>query len=292
MYRSLTLTVLLLAMSTDLNAQQLTITDTLPGTFTDISSTGTALGFGDDGLAEIACGFDLGQTLFSGGGGSVWVSNNGAIGLVADGSSGAFYLNGSLPNFGLFGGSHGTPQALAIYWDDLDSDTGDVYYETIGEAGGRVFIVQWQDRPHYPGNSIVDGDEATLQVQIFEDATPGHAQFLYEDLDFHDEGLNNGASATVGYQAGVIGNDVQWSSDEAGSVQAGTVLTLLGVACNPPGDMTGEGLLNGEDLSPFVDALLAGPYEPCADLNNDQQNDMEDVALFVAGLLNGRQIPR
>ena len=217
----------------------------------------------------------------------MWASNNGAIGLVENGESGAFYLNAGLPNFGLFGGSHGTPQALAIYWDDLDSDTGDVYYQTIGEAGARIFIVQWQDRPHYPGDGIVDGDEATFQVQIFEDATPGHAQFLYQDLDFQDEGLNNGASATVGYQAGEIGNDVQWSFNEAGAVQAGTVLTLLSVPCDPPGDMTGEGLLNGEDIGPFVEALLADPYEPCADLNYDQQNDMEDVTAFVAGLLSG-----
>jgi hypothetical protein len=117
---------------------------------------------------------------------------------------------------------------------------------------------------------------------------PGHAQFLHQDLDFQDQGLNNGASATVGHQAGEIGNDVLWSSNEADAVQAGTVLTLLSVTCDPPGDMTGEGLLNGDDLGPFVEAFLAGPYEPCADLNNDQQNDMGDVAQFVARLLNGR----
>ncbi|MCP4250992.1 MAG: hypothetical protein GY778_28475 [bacterium] len=120
---------------------QLIVTGTVPGAYLDISVSGTALSLGDEGVVEVTPGLDLNQTLFAGGFGRVWVSNNGAIGFVIDGSFGAFYLNAEIPDPALFGAAHDPPQALAVYWDDLDSDTGDVYYETVGTPGSRVFIV-------------------------------------------------------------------------------------------------------------------------------------------------------
>jgi hypothetical protein len=240
-------------------AAQLQITCSVPGTFVDISATGSSLALADEGEVEIPPGFDMTATLFAGdGSGRVWVSNNGAIGFLGDGgSSGAFYLNTTLPNFGLFGGGHGTPQALAAYWDDLDSATGDVYYETIGSPGSRVLIIQWQDRPHYPGDAVIDGDEATFQVQIFEDASSGtgYAQLVYQDVDFQDAALDEGASATIGYQAGGIENDVQWSFNTPGAVGAGDVLTLRRV-----GDGNGDTVVNVTDF-----LLLLGGWGPCAD---------------------------
>ncbi len=278
MLRPLFALALVLALSTRVSAQELVITDQIPGTFTDISSTGVALDLGDDGVAEIATAIDLTQTLFAGdGSGRVWVSNNGAVGFLGDGgSSGAFYLNTELPNFGLFGGAHGTPQALAVYWDDLDSDTGDVYYETIGEPGSRVLIIQWQDRPHYPGDSDLDGNEATFQVQIFEDAVPGHAQFLYADTDFLDPALDDGASATIGYQAGGIRNDVQWSFNEAGAVEADVVLTL-GEACASDDDCD-----DGETCDLETGACISG-CGPCpTDVNGDGETGPFDLAALLA----------
>jgi len=264
-------------------AAQLEMTCSLPGTFADISTTGTALGLGDEGVVEIPAGFDLTTTLFAGdGSGRVWVSNNGAVGFLGDGgSAGAFYLNTTLPNFGLFGGVHGTPQSLPVYWDDLDADTGDVYYETIGTAGSRVLIIQWQDRPHFSGNAIIDGDEATFQVQIFEDASAGtgYAQFLYQDVDFQDPTLDEGASATIGYQANGHQNDVQWSFDTPGSVHAGDVLTLRNV-----GDSNGDGVV---DVTDFL--LMLGAWGPCvdccacaSDFDDDCEVGVTDFLLLLA----------
>jgi hypothetical protein len=260
---------------------QLEITCSLPGTFVDISATGTALGLADEGVVEITPGFDLTATLFAGdGSGRVWVANNGAVGFLGDdGTAGAFWLNTTLPNFGLFGGAHGTPQALAAYWDDLDADTGDVYHETIGAAGSRVLIIQWQDRPHYSGDAVIDGDEATLQVQIFEDASAGtgYAQLIYQDVDFLDPEFDEGASATVGYQAGGIENDVQWSFNTPGSVQAGDVLTLRRV-----GDANGDGVVNVSDF-----LLLLAEWGPCAacdcaaDFDGDGEVSVTDFLLLL-----------
>jgi hypothetical protein len=282
--RFLTCAVALLA-AVSAHAQTVGITDSIAGAFVDISTSGTALGLGDEGVVDVWPGFSLSQTLFTAGDGRVWISNNGAIGFAINGSFGAYFLNAELPDPALFGGSHAGPQALAVYWDDLDSDTGDVYYETVGTPGSRVFIVQWQDRPHYSGDAVLDGDEATFQVQIFEDATPGHAQFIYADVDFLDAALDEGASATIGYQADGIANDVQWSHNQAGAVTAGTVLTLVDVPCPNKGDGNADCHIDPDDCQEFV-ACLAGPSVPvaseceCYDFGDNGTVDLADFRAF------------
>ncbi len=256
----------------------LTIVDTIAGDFTDISASGTPLGLGDEDAVEIVCGFDLTTTLFAGdGSGGCWVGNNGALGFLADGATGAFYLNAEIPNLGLFS-LHHSAQALAVYWDDLDSDTGEVYYQTVGDAGERVLIVQWQDRPHYAGDDVLDGDEATFQVKIFENAAPAHAQFIYLDVDFQDPAFDWGASATIGYQAGGHQNDVQWSFDTAGAISAGQVLSLIDAA-DCPEDLDGDGFVGQSDLG----VLLASyGQDGGGDIDGDGDTDQADLGALLA----------
>ncbi len=256
--------------SSALRGQDLVWTDELPGVFIDISSTGTALALSDDGVAEVTPGFDLSGTLFTGdSSGRVWISNNGAIGFLGDGgSSGAFWINTALPNFSLFGGAHGEPQALAVYWDDIDSETGDVYYETIGDVGCRVFVVQWHDRPHNPGDTVLDGNEVTFQVQIYENAGPFHARLVYEDTDFLDPALDDGASATIGYQAGGVRNTAQWSFNTGGAVTAGSVLTLMDDILTCPGDVNFDADVGFADL---VEVLAS--WGPCCECHEDIDED-------------------
>jgi hypothetical protein len=278
MWRRCPLVAVIALLAPGVASDELHITDQIPGTFIDISATGAALGLGDEDLAEIVPEFDLTLTLFAGdGSGRVWVSNNGAVGFLDDGSEGAWYQNMEIPSSGLFGGAHGIPQALAVYWDDLDSDTGDVYFETRGDPGSRVLIIQWHNRPHFPGDGELDGDEATFQLQIFESGLPGHAQFLYVDVDFLDPALDNGASATIGYQAGGIGNDVQWSYNTPDSVHAGDVLTLATATC--PGDLDGDGDTDQSDLG-----ILLASYnvDGGGDLDGDDDTDQSDLGILLA----------
>jgi len=265
----------------------------------EISGTGTALGLSDDGEAEVTMPFT--NAVFPND--SVQVGNNGGIGF--GGTADLPYSNGTIPNSGTFGGA----QALFPFWDDIDSDTGNVYYETVGTSPDRTFIVEWHDRPHYSGDSTLDGDEATFQVQVFE--TPVNAvwaQFLYLDTDFQDSSYDDGASATIGYQAS--GNDgSQWSNNQPGAVNPTVVLSLesLGSSsspdcnangvpdeCDPSGDFDADGFIDLSDYALFSDCLT-GPCldppcgtplyaDPCctvADFDQDNDVDLLDFAAFA-----------
>ncbi len=155
--------------------------DTVPFQFIDISATGTALGLLDDGEADITMPFDF--TFYGMTSDQVCVGNNGAMIFGSTGCSVSF-SNGALP-------SSSVPMGILPFWDDMDDETGDVYYETVGTAPNRQFIVEWFDRPHFNGVGT-----ATFEVILFEGSN--EILFQYQDVDFGDATFDLGASATVG----------------------------------------------------------------------------------------------
>jgi len=216
----------LLAAGT-VSASHLTIVNSA-GTFVDISGTGTALNLGDDTDATIA-GVTVSNGLFLAGSGNVRVNNNG--GLAWNQSTGTL----SFTNASLIGSSpmFSAGQALAVFWDDLDSESGNVYWRQQVVGGVNTLIVQWHDRPHFAGPS---NDHLTVQVQIYNGATGGasdpYARMFYQDVLWNDGAGNrydNGSSATIGYQHGATSaENVQWSFNTA-SVTNGQVLALQNV---------------------------------------------------------------
>ncbi len=146
-----------------------------------ISATGTALGLADDGEANVTLPFPF--TYFGVTSSNLRVGNNG--GILFDVTTGEFGLtNAALPA--------ATP-ALSIlpFWDDIDSDTGNVYWEVQGTAPNRVAVVEWYNRPHFSNIGA-----ASFEVLLYE--TSNEIKFQYADVDFGDPLYNNGASATVG----------------------------------------------------------------------------------------------
>lgn len=152
-----------------------------PSLFVDISATGTALGLSDDGTASI--NNTVGNPLIPAG--TITVSNNGNI---QSGSSDNEFDNTSLPYADF-------STALMPFWDDIDSETGNVYWEETVVGGIDTLIVQWDNRPHFPNTG-----DATFQLQLFETGST-LARFAYTDVDFGSFGFDFGASATIGYQA-------------------------------------------------------------------------------------------
>lgn len=184
-----------------------------PGTFIDISGTGTALSTGDDTTLTVTSNF-LGSQMR--------VGNNGG---VAFGSSGNLHWsNQNLPNSLAFGSA----EAFLPFWDDLDSESGTVYIQDFSDR----FVIQWDEMNHYPGNQART-QGITFQAQIFSraaDAAGGDivAQFLYLDTTFanNQSQWNDGISATIGWQ---FGSEAMVYSFNTASVSAGTVLTLRSV---------------------------------------------------------------
>ncbi len=142
------------------------------------------------------------------------ISADGALGFNTVGAISS--ANTPIPSSGLFTGA----QALLPLWDNLGLG-GEVYLATVGDAPERIVVVQWQDVGHNPAGANPNANDATFQVQLFEQPIANlYAQMLYRDVTFGDPAFDNGASATIGYQAdGTFG--VQWSFNEAGAVEGG-----------------------------------------------------------------------
>lgn len=161
---------------------QLMIDDADMTPFEDISTTGTSLGLTDDGEENIVLPFDFdldGQVSAD-----VRVGNNGG---VLFGTTTGDLFAGNLPLDGL------TPR-IVPFWDDFDDETGDVYWEVRGTTPNRRVIIQWDDRPHFPGETEID--PATFQLVLFE--TTNDILFVYDDVLFDDADFDNGQSATIG----------------------------------------------------------------------------------------------
>ncbi len=160
--------------------------------FVDITTTGTAMGItGDDGVSDavIAFGFPLYGLEYS----AAHIGNNGGLYLSETNYSFIAYNVCPMP---WHSGAPIAPQ-INVFWDDIDSDTGDVYFENQvscahPDCGGACFIVEWYDRPRYPNLG-----SGTFEVILCDS---GVIIAQYADLDFGDPRYDFGASATVGIE--------------------------------------------------------------------------------------------
>jgi len=190
---------------------QLVIVNNVPGTFEDISGTGTPLNLTDNGKATVVLpivNLVFQSTL-------VTISNNLAVGFGgAAAGSNAAPVNTAIPGPGLFGGA----QSLAPMWDNPGANlpAANVYYQVFSDH----YTIMWKDLPKAGGT-------VSAQLQVFGGSprrTEIYAQFLYTDVQ--QPNVRN--IATIGYQDGNTGfNDVQWSFNDPNAIQNGTILTLM-----------------------------------------------------------------
>ena len=148
--------------------------------FTDISTSGTTISIPitGDGSETVTIPFDfnfygtISDTLRIGAeGGVLFNATNGDLSTV----------NASLPtnNPGL---------AILPFWTDLQGDQGEIYYTTLGSAGNRRFIVQWDTVPHADliGSGAI-GNDATVQLVLHEGSN--NIDFVYQDVVFRKSRL-------------------------------------------------------------------------------------------------------
>ncbi len=158
--------------------------DQAPFNYISINTTGTPLNLTDDSEANITLPFPF--TFYGVTSSDLRVGNNGGIRFNAT-TGDVGITNAALPN-----AAH--PLTIFPFWDDLDDEQGNVYWEVQGTAPNRIAIVEWYQRPHFPGSAAAD--TVTFQVLLFEGSN--EIKFQYLDVDLGDPLLNNGASATVG----------------------------------------------------------------------------------------------
>ncbi|MDF3025769.1 MAG: hypothetical protein K0S23_76 [Fluviicola sp.] len=149
-----------------------------PG-FIDISSTGTDLGLFDDD--------EFGLTLPW-----AWTVNATTVNTVTIGNNGGVLFNTLVGNVAYTAFGNG----MFPYNQDLNTAeaTGGVFYESIGTAPNRQFIIMWKDISHYDFPAVTDG--ATFEI-IVDEAT-SEVYYIYDDVMMGDPSFwDNGGDADI-----------------------------------------------------------------------------------------------
>lgn len=187
-----------------------TANDAAVSSFVDVAGTGGAsvLADTDDGTALLTLPFAFqfygqARTLLC-------VSTNGAAYFVANASACNGVVDFANTDLSTTAPPGDLPSLMPL-WSDLSFQApgaGAVYYQTVGAAGSRRFIVQWQNA--FPAES---SQPVTFQAILSEGTN--QILFQYKSVDL---GASNPASkggvATVGVRdanAVISGKYVQWS---------------------------------------------------------------------------------
>ena len=184
----------------------------VPYSFTNIAATGTSILWPFDnafGFANIGFTFDFYGAAYT----TALVYTNGVV---------TFFLPIANPiNQDLTGALTIDVPTFAPLWDDysLRGDTAaHIYYQTVGAAGSREFIVQWDNIR--PIDFKVDADRVTFQMRLFEGSNNILFSYLDTDTSLPDSstnGASNGRSATVGIRdvsGNTNGRNLQWSFNQ------------------------------------------------------------------------------
>lgn len=158
------------------------------------SSFGTGLDQQDDDSDYVPFGFtfDFYGVTYSG----VWINSNGNMTFNDPNPSG---MSPEIPE--------GSYSIIAPLYGDFNPDwEGDVYYNTLGEAGSRRFVVTWHVVPEY-----FDEGSNTFQAVLYEGTNL--IQFGYNGLT--TDGINhwNALPMAVGISSGTV----NWIRSASGS---------------------------------------------------------------------------
>lgn len=122
---------------------------------------------------------------------------------------------------------------------------------------------------------------ALFAVASFTGNSEATAQF-----EIASYSIDGGGGESVGGNFAVAG---ALGQPDAGESSGGEFSISGGFVDEPAaliGDVNGDGQVNLLDVSPFVDAIVAGEFLPAADINGDGVVNLLDVGPFVS-LLSG-----
>ena len=245
-------------------------TDATTFSFVDISggSGGIAvLGGTDDGTVALALPFAFnfyGQTYPF-----VCVSSNGALYFATADSDCTGILDFANTDLSSVTPPGDRPAVLPL-WSDLTfqvNGAGAVFYQTLGAAGNRRFVVQWNDA--FPQGSP---EPVTFQVILGEAGST--VLFQYKTINLGaGNAASNGAHATIGIRnTGALNTQQQIAWSFAAPVLSDNVAILFS-GTPTPGDLTGDHLVNCDDAN-LIKAAIGKRrgqegYNAAADTNSD-----------------------
>jgi hypothetical protein len=170
----------------------------------DITGMGSTGPTSDDSYVQVLMGFDFnfyGNTYDE-----VVISSNGYLTFNYTGFDGADWTNDCIPD------TEKPDLFIAPFWDDLDPQaSGVIYYETLGTAPDREFVVEYHGISHCCANDT----GVTFEVILYEGCD--NILFQYQDVvfDYPHDYADWGVSATVGLENSDGTDGLQYSCDEA-----------------------------------------------------------------------------
>ncbi|MFN5324919.1 MAG: GEVED domain-containing protein, partial [Bacteroidota bacterium] len=164
-----------------------------------ITISGTAGPTGDDvvgGPYSIPFNF----TFYGNSYNNIYISTNGfatfSAGSGAGCCSGQLLPNPTVPN-----------NVIALAWDDLNNTTNGISYATVGSAPNRVFVIQFNNVPHFGGG----GSPVSGQIHLYESSNviEIHTTQMTGDGSNHTQGIENATGTLANAVPGR--NALNWS---------------------------------------------------------------------------------
>ncbi|QUW04026.1 hypothetical protein J8C06_13310 [Chloracidobacterium validum] len=184
---------------------------------------------------------------------TITVSTNGNVQFVASGGS------TSLTNVSLPAAVFPNVPVVCPYWDDLILTTtgGGIYTNTVGTAPNRQFIIEWR------GRRFGDGGGPTQNLNFAVVFNEGSSQFQFRYVQTGIGATANGASATVGVQAGntAMSNFTQFSFNQSVITPGLQLAAALG-QCTPGSGPCGTclpGVINSQVSLVITGSVLEAP---------------------------------
>jgi len=161
----------------------------------DISTSGTPILLGQDDAVSANIPLNFHFNYYGVDNTQIAISNNG-LAFPGSGSGSGEYVNEPIATSSVHG-------FIAPYWDDLVTvNTGSgIYYQTLGTAPNRMFVVEWKNNDHF-GSTSPNDNGITFEAILYEGSN--NIKFQYLTVYFGDSeypGNDYGGSATVGIKS-------------------------------------------------------------------------------------------
>jgi T5SS/PEP-CTERM-associated repeat protein len=165
-----------------------------------------------------------------------------------------------------------TPGGIMNITGNLLMNAGGEYDMEIGGTPAS----NMHDRLNVSGTATFDG---TLRVTIPNGYVPKVGE---QFIAINATGGRIGEFATI-IEPSLPCNEVTFVM--VYSSTAAIVLIRPPLGCTSLGDLNSDGGCSGKDMQEFVNSMILGPYNSCADMNGNCINDPLDIPIFVNCLL-------